>query len=111
MEPSPSFGYWLRRRRKALDLTQEELARQVACALVTIKKIEQDERRPSRLMAERLADCLQILAEERTLFIQAARAERSAIHLPLASAVTHTKPTATIPLEAEHGNLPLPATR
>ena len=27
MEPISSFGYWLRRRRKALDLTQDELAR------------------------------------------------------------------------------------
>jgi hypothetical protein len=26
-----SFGYWLRRRRKALDLTQAELAQQVLC--------------------------------------------------------------------------------
>ena len=26
MERTASFGYWLRRRRKALDLTQEALA-------------------------------------------------------------------------------------
>jgi isochorismatase family protein len=31
VEPISSFGYWLRRRRKALDLTQDELARQVGC--------------------------------------------------------------------------------
>ena len=30
-EPA-SFGYWVRRRRKALDLTQADLARKVGCA-------------------------------------------------------------------------------
>jgi len=33
MDRTSSFGYWLRRRRKARDLTQQELARQVGCAL------------------------------------------------------------------------------
>ena len=40
MEQPNSFGDWVRRRRKALDLTQEHLAQQVGCALATIKKIE-----------------------------------------------------------------------
>jgi oligopeptide transport system substrate-binding protein len=70
MENTTSFGYWVRRRRKALDLTQANLARQVGCAPVTIKKIEGDERRPSRQMVERLADCLAIPAAERDRFIQ-----------------------------------------
>ncbi|HEX9371760.1 MAG TPA: helix-turn-helix transcriptional regulator, partial [Roseiflexaceae bacterium] len=48
MDRNHSFGYWLQRRRKALDLTQAELAQQVGCAVTTIKKIEADERRPSR---------------------------------------------------------------
>jgi predicted ATPase/transcriptional regulator with XRE-family HTH domain len=71
----PSFGYWVRRRRKALDLTQAELARRVFCALSTIKKIELDERRPSRQMAERLADCLHVTGLEREAFLAAAHAE------------------------------------
>ena len=33
-----SFGYWLRRRRKALDLTQEALAQRVCCSGFTIQK-------------------------------------------------------------------------
>ena len=45
MDSTASFGYWLRRRRKALDLTQEALARQVGCAVITIRKIEADELR------------------------------------------------------------------
>ena len=37
MNETHSFGYWVRRRRKALDLTQAELAAQVGCAEVTIR--------------------------------------------------------------------------
>src|SRR5262245_17346324 len=74
MEPISSFGYWLRRRRKALDLTQEELARQAGCAIGTLKKIETDERRPSKQLAERLADCLAIPTAERAAFLKVARA-------------------------------------
>lgn len=94
-----SFGYWVRRRRKALDLTQGQLARRVGCALVTIKKIEADERRPSRQMAERLADCLDIPTGEREAFIQSARAELAPDKLGFPSA----------PLTAR-SNLPTPVT-
>lgn len=99
MESTVSFGYWVRRRRKALDLTQAQLARQVGCALATIKKIEADERRPSRLMAERLADCLNIPAMEREAFIASARAELAPDRLASPS---------TVP--AAQSNLPTPAT-
>jgi transcriptional regulator with XRE-family HTH domain len=58
MEDNASFGYWVRRRRKALDLTQQALAQQVGCALSTIRKIETDARRPSRQIAELLAEQL-----------------------------------------------------
>src|SRR6266511_5740084 len=75
MDEPVSFGYWIRRRRKALDLTREALAQQVGCAIVTIRKIEADERRPSRQIAERLAECLQIPPGDRAAFLQAARAE------------------------------------
>jgi predicted ATPase/transcriptional regulator with XRE-family HTH domain len=70
-----SFGYWVRRRRKALDLTQAGLAQAVGCALVTLKKIEWDERRPSAPMAERLANCLDIPPAEKDQFLRLARGE------------------------------------
>ena len=76
MNETASFGYWVRRWRKALDLTQSQLAEQVACAVVTIKKIESDERRPSRQMAERLAICLSVPEAQRTKFIQVALKEK-----------------------------------
>ena len=55
--PQP-FGEWLRHRRRELDLTQDALARQVGCARVTIRKLEADETRPSKQLAELLAEQL-----------------------------------------------------
>lgn len=72
-----SFGYWLRRRRKALDLTQQALAQQVFCSGFTIRKIEADERRPSRWLADRLAAALAIPEAERRDFLDAARAQNA----------------------------------
>jgi len=66
----------LRRRRKALDFTQEALAKRVSCSGFSIRKIEADERRPSRRLAERLAESLAIPDEERRDFLDAARAVR-----------------------------------
>ncbi|HET9140314.1 helix-turn-helix transcriptional regulator [Actinophytocola sp.] len=73
-----SFGALIRRQRKALDLTQAALAQHVGCAESLIRKIEAEERRPSRQVAERLADALRIAPEQRELFVQIARGERAA---------------------------------
>jgi predicted ATPase/DNA-binding XRE family transcriptional regulator len=72
-----SFGYWVRRQRRALDLTQKELAGRAYCSVATIKKIETDQRRPSRSLAETLADCLSVPDVERETFLAAARGERA----------------------------------
>jgi class 3 adenylate cyclase len=96
MDRTHSFGYWLRRRRKALDLTQAELAQRVSCSLDLIQKIEADARRPSKQLAERLADSLGLATDERALFVQAARAERSADRLMLPSQPVE-KPVVALP--------------
>jgi predicted ATPase/DNA-binding XRE family transcriptional regulator len=75
MDDSASFGYWVRRQRKALDLTQATLARNVGCVEITIQKIEADERRPSPQIAALLAEQLQIPPDERAAFLAAARGE------------------------------------
>src|ERR1700741_74068 len=72
-----SFGAWVRQRRRALDLTRDERAAQIGCAVTSLRHIETDERRPSKQLAARLADCLQISSEERPAFLQAARGERA----------------------------------
>src|SRR5438034_4779081 len=73
MREALSFGAWLKRRRKALDLTQADLARLVGCAVVSIRKIEADEQRPSRQIAVRLAQHVQLAPEEQATFVQFAR--------------------------------------
>jgi predicted ATPase/transcriptional regulator with XRE-family HTH domain len=70
-----SFGEWLRRRRRALDLSQDELAAQVGLSSSAIRKIESDERRPSREAAHLLAEALAIPVEMREQFIKVARGE------------------------------------
>ncbi len=67
------FGRWLRKRRKALALTQKLLARQVGCSAATIRKLEADERHPSRHVAGQLAAVLGVPEPEREAFIRFAR--------------------------------------
>ena len=101
METIDSFGYWVRRRRKALDLTQGELAQRVGCAVVTLRKIEGDERRPSLAMAQRLAKCLMLPAAESPRFIATALGEQATVRLPLPPGPVSSKAP---------GNLPAPMT-
>ncbi len=75
------FGVWVRRRRRALDLTQQQLGKLVGCATITIRKIEAGERRPSERMAERLADVLGIGTDELSRFVAAARSWSAPRHL------------------------------
>ncbi|HEU5102458.1 MAG TPA: tetratricopeptide repeat protein [Roseiflexaceae bacterium] len=75
MKHDASFGSWLTLRRQALRLQRAELANRIGCAAVTLQKIELDERRPSRQLAERLAEQLGIPSEEHELFIRVGRGE------------------------------------
>ena len=70
-----SFGEGVKDRRGVLGLTQDELARRVGCALITIRKIESDDLRVSVQIAERLAVCLNLPLEERADFVRLARAD------------------------------------
>ena len=69
-----SFGSFVRQRRREMDLTQEELARRVGCAAITLRKIEADDLRPSVQIAERLAMALAIPLDDRADFVRRARA-------------------------------------
>jgi predicted ATPase/transcriptional regulator with XRE-family HTH domain len=101
-----SFGDWVRRRRKALDLTQIELAGRVGCAESMLRKIEADVRRPSKQIAERLAAALELHASEHEAFLKVARAEFAVDRLtsPQANALSPSFNTAAVP------PLPAPAT-
>ncbi|MFN8384849.1 MAG: adenylate/guanylate cyclase domain-containing protein [Anaerolineales bacterium] len=97
METTASFGYWIHRQRKALDLTQQALADRVGCSLAAIKKIEGDERRPSRQIAERLAEVLGVPDNQRDLFMEVARGLRSVDQLSIArEPVSPSLPSGTV---------------
>ncbi len=68
-----SFGEWLRRRRKAEGLTQEQLAQQISCSTSALRKIEAEERRPSEQIVAQLADVFNIPSDERPKFLKFAR--------------------------------------
>jgi predicted ATPase/DNA-binding XRE family transcriptional regulator len=70
-----SFGAWLKRRRKAVGLTQEQLAQQLSCSTITLRKIESEERRPSAQMIKRLAEIFNIPQNEQTEFLRFARGD------------------------------------
>src|SRR6266508_1491848 len=95
MNSTSSFGAWLRQRRRVLDLTQAELAQQAGCAVVTIRKLETDERRPSKQLAAQLAACLSIPREEYARFLALARANgaSTATLTPSISAFSRLSPT------------------
>lgn len=71
-----SFGEWIRQRRKVLDMTQRTLADRAGCTIAMIKKIEADERRPSRDLAQLLTVALHIPAEQHAIFVESARGLR-----------------------------------
>ena len=108
------FGDWLRQRRKALGLTQREVAQQVGCAVSTLVKFESEARRPSREMAERLADILEVPPADRAEFVRAARRHgRSPAESPPPPdrstppdrSASQTMPAPTSPLIGREGEL------
>ncbi len=72
-----TFGSWVKGRRQGLGLTQKELARQVGCATVTLRKVEADALRPSSQMSKKLAAALALEPEEQAQFVRFARDEAS----------------------------------
>jgi predicted ATPase/DNA-binding XRE family transcriptional regulator len=68
-----TFGGWLRKRRRELDLTQQALADRAGCARITLRRIESDTLRPSKELAEILLKELGILNPELTAWIGFAR--------------------------------------
>jgi transcriptional regulator with XRE-family HTH domain len=103
MDEIHSFGKWLRHRRRSLDLTQEELAHQVGCAPITIRKLEGDEMRPSKQLAEALSGPLRIPPNQRDEFVRFARAD------PNDSLVSRFAAALEIPLTLKTSDLPFPS--
>ncbi|GAC1544321.1 MAG: hypothetical protein NVS2B7_18570 [Herpetosiphon sp.] len=105
-----SFGQWLKQRRKALDLTQEELAEQVGCAAETLRKIEGDLRRPSRDIAERIAAAVTTSPAERVTIVQVARGLPASAILRTDLLTSNSDPAASRPVASGHAAIPIPLT-
>ena len=99
------FGEWLKARRRELDLTQKEIAHSAGCSLSTIRKLEAGERRPSRQVAELLANHLEIEPGEREKFVRFARDSEG----PASVTTKYRLPTAERPLGGKRNNLQLTA--
>ncbi len=109
MKTELTFGSWLKRRRRGLGLTQAELGRRVGYAGETIRKVEADQMRPSRQLAEQLAHHLEIAPPERATFLRFARDESGgdSLEVPTSSVAVdkgarlqphHTLPAHPLPL-------------
>jgi predicted ATPase/DNA-binding XRE family transcriptional regulator len=100
MFPTTNLGPWIKLRRKALDLTQDALARKIGYAVSTVRKIESGDLRPSREVTERLAVCLEIPPADRATFVHIARVSSllDPESSPLAAAGTAYRPLPTNPI-------------
>lgn len=120
MDEHLSFGQWLRRRRKALDLTQHDLGRQVGCAEGTIRKLEADILLPSKALAERLADHCTVPLAQRAAFVAFARSQavvEAMAHGPAGGSWEVSLPSRVVPQETlaetlppDRSTLPVPST-
>ena len=94
-----TFGPWLRRHRRALDLTHAELAAAVGCSVSALRKFEAGDLRPSRPLAGALAGALQIPPEDRAAFVRFARdtpgADTTRVAVPIVS-LQHGAPPSTV---------------
>ena len=70
-----SFGEWLKRQRMGRGLTRDQLAHQIGCAAITLRKIEAEERHPSAQIVERLTEIFNIPLNEKTDFMGFARGD------------------------------------
>jgi predicted ATPase/DNA-binding XRE family transcriptional regulator len=94
MQEQISFGVWLRKQRRALDLTRQAFADQVGCAEVTLRRIEAGTLKPSRELAGILLDRLGTPETDRLKWISFARGLSD---IPLSSAPPSNKPDTNLP--------------
>src|SRR5688572_6676536 len=73
MQDEISFGDWLRKQRRTLDLTRQTFANQVGCAEVTLRRIEAGTLKPSKELAQIILEKLGIPEMELPHWISFAR--------------------------------------
>ena len=80
----------------------------MGCSISLIFKIESDERRPSRQIAELLAECLDIPSDQRILFLKVARQEKGIQNLEFISPLSAQ--SSSLVTNQAQSRLPLPTT-
>ncbi len=85
MTTETTFGGWLRQQRRRLDWTQVELAQRVGYSVATIRKLEREELRPSKQLAELLAQVLEVATAQHTSLVNFARSTPTTQLEPAAS--------------------------
>ncbi|MEO5952337.1 MAG: tetratricopeptide repeat protein [Chloroflexia bacterium] len=102
-----SFGQWLKQARNEMGFTQKELADMVGCATTSIRKIEAEAYRPSRQIAQRLVESLEVAKGEQEAIIRLARLGK------VSGVATHADlgDSSTTEAAKRPGNLPAQATR
>src|SRR5579864_3692812 len=83
-----SFGQRLRQLRREFDLSQSALGEKAGCSVNTVRKIESDERRPSRELATRFATVFELPQRDRVEFIRLARGTASIVRSSIPAPVT-----------------------
>lgn len=110
-EQATTFGAWLRRQRLQMDLTQLELAARLACSVATVRKLERDELRPSKQLAERLVQTFHIPTEQQPALLAFARGLEPALQLgPMTAYSELSSPVQTVGLLVRQHNLTTPIT-
>src|SRR5690242_16700940 len=94
MQEQISFGMWLRKQRRALELSRQAFAAQVGCAEVTLRRIEVGTLKPSKELAALLLEKLGIPESERLQWIAFARGVSG---LPHSSSLSSGKPITNLP--------------
>jgi len=100
-----SFGEWLCRQRKMLGLTQQQLAAQLNCATITVRKIEAEQRRPSVQMVEQLAQILNIPPKEHDDFLRFARGYEQPVAFTAIEPYPWSTPTRAVSLQNQSMHL------
>jgi predicted ATPase/transcriptional regulator with XRE-family HTH domain len=95
MQEEISFGVWLRKQRRASDLSRQAFAQQVGCAQITLRRIEAGTLKPSKELASILLEKLGIPKPEWPQWIAFARGLSG---FPSQSLPSSNKPKSNLPV-------------
>jgi transcriptional regulator with XRE-family HTH domain len=98
LQKENSFGVWLRKQRRSLDLSRQAFAAQVGCAEVTLRRIEAGTLKPSKELASILLEKLAVPEMERSQWIS------------FAQGFSRFPSESTAPVNKPKSNLPAPRT-